>query len=29
VRASFSIYNTQEDVTRLFAGIRKAKSLLG
>ena len=27
VRASFSIYNTQEDVTRLFEGIRKAKSL--
>ena len=27
VRASFSIYNTQEDVTRLFEGIHKAKSL--
>ena len=27
VRASFSIYNTQEDVTRLFEGIHKAKRL--
>jgi cysteine desulfurase/selenocysteine lyase len=27
VRASFAIYNTQEDVTRLFEGIHKAKSL--
>jgi len=27
VRASYSIYNTQEDVTRLFEGIRKAKRL--
>jgi cysteine desulfurase/selenocysteine lyase len=29
VRASFSIYNTQEDVTRLFEGIHKARSLFG
>ncbi|MEP6391597.1 MAG: cysteine desulfurase [Halioglobus sp.] len=29
VRASYSIYNTQDDVTRLFEGIRKAKSLFG
>jgi cysteine desulfurase/selenocysteine lyase len=29
VRASYSIYNTQEDVTRLFEGIHKAKSLFG
>jgi cysteine desulfurase/selenocysteine lyase len=27
VRASFSIYNTQEDVTRLFEGIHKAQRL--
>jgi cysteine desulfurase/selenocysteine lyase len=27
VRASYSIYNTQEDVTRLFEGIHKAKRL--
>ena len=27
VRASYSIYNTQEDVTRLFEGIRKAQRL--
>lgn len=27
VRASFSIYNTQDDVTRLFEGIYKAQSL--
>jgi cysteine desulfurase/selenocysteine lyase len=27
VRASYSIYNTQDDVTRLFEGIHKAKSL--
>ncbi len=27
VRASYSIYNTQDDVTRLFEGINKAKSL--
>jgi len=27
VRASYSIYNTLEDVDRLFDGIRKAKSL--
>jgi cysteine desulfurase/selenocysteine lyase len=27
VRASYSIYNTQEDVTRLFEGIHKARSL--
>ena len=27
VRATYSIYNTQEDVARLFEGIRKAKSL--
>jgi cysteine desulfurase/selenocysteine lyase len=27
VRASFSIYNTQDDVTRLFEGIDKAKRL--
>lgn len=27
VRASYSIYNTQEDVTRLFEGIHKAKQL--
>jgi len=29
VRASYSIYNTRDDVTRLFEGIRKAKSLFG
>ena len=29
VRASYSIYNTQEDVTRLFEGIHKARSLFG
>jgi cysteine desulfurase/selenocysteine lyase len=29
VRASYSIYNTHEDVDALFAGIRKAKSLFG
>jgi cysteine desulfurase/selenocysteine lyase len=29
VRASYSIYNTHEDVTRLFEGIRKASSLFG
>ncbi len=29
VRASYSIYNTQEDVRRLFAGIHKARSLFG
>jgi cysteine desulfurase/selenocysteine lyase len=29
VRASYSIYNTREDVARLFEGIRKASSLLG
>jgi len=28
-RASYSIYNTHEDVDALFAGIRKAKSLFG
>ncbi len=28
-RASYSIYNTQDDVEALFAGIRKAKSLFG
>jgi cysteine desulfurase/selenocysteine lyase len=28
-RASYSIYNTHEDVEALFAGIRKAKSLFG
>lgn len=28
VRASFSIYNTQEDVDRLFAALEKAKSFL-
>ena len=27
VRASYSIYNTQEDVTRLFEGIHKAQRL--
>jgi cysteine desulfurase / selenocysteine lyase len=27
VRASYLIYNTQEDVTRLFEGIHKAKRL--
>jgi len=27
VRASYSIYNTQDDVTRLFEGIRKAQRL--
>jgi cysteine desulfurase/selenocysteine lyase len=27
VRASFSIYNTQDDVTRLFEGIHKAQRL--
>jgi cysteine desulfurase/selenocysteine lyase len=26
-RASYTIYNTHEDVDALFAGIRKAKSL--
>jgi cysteine desulfurase/selenocysteine lyase len=29
VRASFSIYNTVEDVHRLFEGLHKARSLLG
>jgi cysteine desulfurase/selenocysteine lyase len=29
VRASYSIYNTQEDVTRLFEGIHKARRLFG
>jgi cysteine desulfurase/selenocysteine lyase len=29
VRASYSIYNTRDDVDALFAGIRKAKSLFG
>lgn len=29
VRASYSIYNTHEDVARLFEGIRKASSLFG
>lgn len=29
VRASFSMYNTEEDVERLFAGIHKAKALFG
>lgn len=29
VRASYSIYNTRDDVTRLFEGIRKAKALFG
>jgi cysteine desulfurase/selenocysteine lyase len=29
VRASYSIYNTREDVVRLFEGIRKAGSLFG
>ena len=29
VRASFSIYNTMDDVEALMAGIRKAKSLFG
>ena len=29
VRASYSIYNTQEDVQRLFDGIHKARSLFG
>jgi len=29
VRAAYSIYNTQEDVTRLFEGIHKARSLFG
>ena len=29
VRASFSIYNTLDDVDALFAGIRKAKRLFG
>ena len=29
VRASFSIYNTQDEVSRLFEGIHKAKQLLG
>lgn len=29
VRASYSIYNTQEDVQRLFEGIHKARSLFG
>ncbi len=28
-RASYAIYNTQDDVEALFAGIRKAKSLFG
>jgi len=28
-RASFSMYNTEEDVERLFAGIRKAQALFG
>jgi cysteine desulfurase/selenocysteine lyase len=29
VRASYSIYNTRDDVTRLFEGIHKAKALFG
>src|SRR6056297_257955 len=29
VRASFSMYNTEEDVERLFAGIHKAQALFG
>ena len=29
VRASYTIYNTQDDVTRLFDGLRKAMSLFG
>ncbi len=29
VRASFAMYNTEEDVERLFAGIRKAQALFG
>jgi cysteine desulfurase/selenocysteine lyase len=29
VRASYSLYNTAEDVERLFAGIHKAKRLFG
>lgn len=29
VRASFSLYNTEDDVARLVAGITKAKNLLG
>jgi cysteine desulfurase / selenocysteine lyase len=28
-RASYSIYNTREDVDALMVGIRKAKSLFG
>jgi cysteine desulfurase/selenocysteine lyase len=27
VRASYSIYNTRDDVDALFAGIRKAQAL--
>jgi cysteine desulfurase / selenocysteine lyase len=27
VRASYSVYNTREDVVRLFEGIHKASSL--
>jgi cysteine desulfurase/selenocysteine lyase len=29
VRASYSLYNTVDDVERLFAGIHKAKRLFG